>query len=352
MTASTLPIDAQTTVANVNTANHAAGGTNTYENTPTLELTTALINTAWTLGQTIKSDYTAKSADAVATIPAAGGLDITAGTVSAPTITEPAVSIPATVDSTQVMSLFDTKYLELVQLLSDKFVAFRTAYFPDESTAYTAAEDWLQAAIADPSGLPSAVATQILTDDRDRLLADKTRAQADVLATFSAKRFPLPPGAAASAILQIEQTTQDKIAESSRKVVIASVEQFRFVVGQIMNLRISAMDAAVKYITALASGPEMASKLIGVGYDAQSKLITAAASFYNARSQAAEVVSKANQFNVGTAIQAAEKNQATDLSLVENKVRALIADAELLGRMAASLFNNLHAAVETRHAEG
>ena len=269
---------------------------------------------------------------------------ITAGTADAPTITEPAVDIPSSQSATDVMSLFDSKYLELVALLSDKFTAFRTTYFPDEANAYGAAEDWLQAAIANPdSALPPAVAAQIITDDKDRILSDAARASDTVLAQFAARRFPLPPGAAAAATLEIQNKAQDEIAATGRKVVMASIEQMRFVIQQVMGLRQSAMDSAIKYITALASGPEMASRLVGIGYDAQSKLISAASQFYNSRIAAAEVTAKVQQFNVSTGLEAASKNQAAELTLIEDRLKALLTECQALAQMATSMYNNLHA---------
>lgn len=268
---------------------------------------------------------------------------ITAGTADAPTITEPAINIPASQSADNVMTLFDSKYLELVALLSDKFTAFRTAYFPDEATAYNAAEDWLQAAIANPeAALPPTVAAQIVTDDRDRIVADAARASDAVLAQFATRRFPLPPGAAAAATLEIQNKAQDEIAATGRKVVLASIEQMRFVIQQVMGLRQSAMDSAIKYISALASGPEMASRLVGIGYDAQSKLISAASQFYNSRIAAAEVTAKVQQFNVSTELDAASKNQTAELTLIEDRLKALLTECQALAQMATSMYNNLH----------
>lgn len=116
----------------------------------------------------------------------------------------------------------------------------------------------------------------------------------------------------------------------------------KFNVEKLMGLRGMAMDSSIKYITALASGPDMASKLIGVGYDAQSKLISSAASFYNARTQAAEVTSKVAQYNNSTALDAAVKNQGADLQMIENKLKGLLTEAQALAQMTTALYNNLH----------
>ena len=304
------------------------------------------INAAWNQANIAKAEYAAKVSDATTGfLDTASSPHVTAGSISVPSITEPNVDIPTSQNASDVISMFDTKYLELVALLTDKFTAFRNTYFPDENNAYIAAENWLQEAIANPAGLPADVASQIWGDDQARILADKTRAQDAVVAQFAARRFPLPPDVAASAVMQIEQKAQDELAESSRKVAALSVEMQKFNVEKLLGLRGVAMDSAVKYISALASGPDMASKLVGVGYDAQSKLISSAAQFYGARTQAAETMSKVAQYNNSTALEAAVKNQAADLTLIEDKLKALLTEAQGIAQMSTALFNNLHASV-------
>jgi len=307
-----------------------------------------LINASWDLAETQRTGLDAKL-DAI-TNETTGWLSttaaphVTAGTATTPAVSEPVVSIPASVDSTAIMDLFDTKYIELIDELVTRFTAFRTSYFPDESTAYTAAEDWLQGALANPqAGLPVAVQSQIFGDDRDRIIAEATRAAEDAVAVFASRRYPLPPGASAAAVADIQQKAQQEISNSSRKVAVLSVENLRFVVDQTIKLRQVAMSSAVDYVKALASGPDVASGLINVGYDAQSKLISAASSFYNSRIAAAELVGKTSQFNVSATLQAAEKNQAADMGMIENRLKALLAEIQSIASMATSLYNNLHA---------
>ena len=303
-----------------------------------------VINATWDLAGAKQTEFSTKIANATS-----GFLDITApptvtaGTAPVPTIDEPAVLIPSSIDTSDILATFDSKYAELVQLLADKFVAFRTAYFPDEQNAYGAAEDWLQAAFTDDSGLPLAVRDQMLTDARDVILAEASRATDEVMATFAAKRFPLPPGAAASATLQIQGNAQAQMAEAARKVTIMSVEQFRFLVKSTLDLRQGAMAAAVEYIKALASGPEMASRVVGIGYDAQSKLISSVADYYRARAGAKEIIAKANQYNVTTTLEADIKNQASELSMIDSKLKALLSEAQVIGQSITAMLNNLHA---------
>lgn len=319
------------------------GGTTYLVPGPGAEAIEQIINATWAEAQANKAEFATKLATALS-----GFLDttntphITAGSVAIPAISEPAVSIPSMQSAGDVITEFGSQRLAIVAELIQKFSDFKVTYFPDEANAYIAAEDWLQAAIADPSGLPPAVVAQIFGDDQARILEDKSRAQDAVIAQFASRRFPLLPDVAASITMQIEQKAQDELAESSRKVALLSVEMQKFNVEKLLGLRGMAMDSAIKYISALASGQDIASKVIGVGYDAQSKLISAASSFYNARTQAAETMSKVAQYNNSTQLEAEAKNQIADMDMVKNKLNALLTDCEVIGRAMTALYNNLH----------
>lgn len=314
-----------------------------------IETIAAVINAAWNKAGEKQSQFEAKVAGATS-----GWLDtetppfMAAGVSQLVTVAEPTVSIPPTVDNTEVMDTFDTKYLELVALLSDKFTAFRTAYFPQEQVAYQAAEDWLESAMAD-GGIPDAQLAQLLTDDTDRINAEATRAQGEVLAVFAAKRYPMPSGASASAVLQIQQQALDKGAESSRNLTKLSVEKMNFAVDKLMNTRQIAMNSAVEYIKALASGPDMASRLVNIGYDAQSKLISATASFYNARTEAKRLEVTAREGNANREQEAGKSNLQSELTMIENRLKAMLTEAQALAQMATALYNNVHASAGTNY---
>lgn len=321
------------------------GGTTYLVPGPGAEAIEQIINATWAEAQANKAEFTAKLTAAMNDfLDVTAAPHITAGSVSVPTIAEPAVDIPATQSASDILVEFNTQRQAIIAELVQKFVDFRTTYFPDESNAYVAAENWLQAAIADPSGLPATVVAQIFGDDQARILSEKTRAQDAVVAQFAGRRFPLPPDVAASQVMQIEQKAQDELAESSRKVALLSVEMQKFNVEKLLGLRGMAMDAATKYLAALASGQDVASKVVGIGYDAQSKLISSASAFYNARTQAAETMSKVAQYNNSIQLEAAAKNQQSDLTLIEDKLKALLTDIDAMSRAMTALYNNLHVA--------
>ena len=310
-----------------------------------------VINAAWNLGNAKNTAFETKVAAITTAIQAlfdAGTVDIAASSAAVPAIAEPVVTIPSSIDVSTITATFDTESAALISTFAGKVVSFLNDYFPNEATVYTAAETWLSGAIAN-GGLPAAVAAQMLTDDRDRQNAEATRAIDALTATFAARRYPLPPGALAGATLAIQQKAQDGIAESSRKLTLATIEQMRFAIEKSMGLRQVALGTTLDYVKTLVSGPDIASRLVGIGYDAQSKLISSVSSYYGARTDAAKVVASVNQFNAGATQDAAVKNQAADLTLVEDKVKALMVEVQAIAQMATSLFNNVHASAGTSY---
>lgn len=316
-----------------------------------IDVAAQLINASWAQANLKNTAFETKMGAIETWLPEGTPASITAGTATSPAVVEPNVDIPASADTADVMALFDSKYTELVALLADKFVAFRTSYFPDDGAAYAAVEDWLQAALANPdAGLPATVVDQLLTDSKDKILAEASRATDSVMQTFAARRFPLPPGAALAATTQIQTTAQNNIAEAGRKITVASIENMKNTLDKLIGLRQLAMSSAIEYIKALASGPDMASRVVGIGYDAQSKLIGAASQFYGVRADVAKIATQNNQFNVTSAMHAAEKNQVKELTLVENRLKALLTEAQALAQMATAMYNNLHASSGTGYS--
>lgn len=248
---------------------------------------------------------------------------VSSGTAPVPTITAPDVYIPSSITMPDLWLEWKTQYLEIAEWLVGEYTTWITTYAPNNQALYTAAEDSLLAAIQNDSYLPPSVQAQIWGDDAARILSDKTRAQDAVVAQFAARRFPMPLAASVSAVMQIEQKAQDALAESSRKIAVMSVEQYRFVIQQALSARDMVLKAANEYIRALAGAPDMASKLVGIGYDIQTKLISAAAAFYNADANAKDIIAKVSEFNVSSALEASKTTST--LSLDASKTTSSLA---------------------------
>lgn len=258
-------------------------------------------------------------------------------------VSEPSITIPTDANAADILSAFDTKYGELIGMLSIKFTDFLTEYFPGEAAVYGKAETWVSNALSNSDyGIPAAVAAQLLTDEKSRAYAEAAVLSDAVLETYAARRFPLPPGASAGAVLQITQKAQDSISEAGRKLMMAYIDNLRYAVDKALSMRQLALGSAEEYIKSLMSGPALASQIVTSAYDGQSKLISAVSSFYNARIDAKKLVKQAEQFNAQTALTVAEKNQAVELALVEERIKSLMTEASALAQMVSSLFNNLH----------
>ena len=291
--------------------------------TPALTTATAATPALTTATAAAPALTTATAAAPALTTATAATPALTTAVISTPT--DPGVTVPTDITESSVIATFTSEQQDLWDQLVAGFVGFRTSYFPNENTLYATAETWLQDALDNAHGLPSAVAAQVLTDSSDRISVELSRATDSITARFAASRFPLPSGALASAILQLQQKAQDDIADASRKLVIASIEQLRFVVDKVLSLRQSAMAAALDYCRTLASATPGAVQLTEAAYDAQVKLINSAAAYYGARISASEAVAKVSQFNVGTSVQIADLTTRNEQFNVDASVK--IADA-------------------------
>lgn len=301
-----------------------------------------VLNAAWDMGLTQQANLGTKI-EGIAT-----GLDENVPIISAPTsipapgVTAPMVNIPATVDD--YIETYRAQYIEMMDELTTRVQSFRDTYFPDETAGFAAAQSWLTEALSNPdSGLPVAIQDQIFEDDRSRILDDASRASDAVLAAFAARRFPLPPGQAAAAIATIQQKSQAEIATSSRNIAKLAVDMQRFTVEKLLGLRQAADGAALEYVKTLVVAPSESNKVA----NQQSALIAAAADFYRADIAAAELTSKVAQFNNTLTVDVAGKNQASELAIVGEKIKTLLAEAQYLATSAAALFNNLNVSVGT-----
>ena len=277
-----------------------------------------VINATWEQANLKTSDLETKIAaitdESTGWLSTTAAPHVTAGTAATPSVTEPTITIPSSIDTSTILSDYETEYTAIRALMVSDLTKIFTDYFPEDSATYTAAETWIQAAIANPnSGLPAAVQAQITSDDHARITIDSARATSAITQKFAAMRFPLPPGALASATLQIQNNKQNLMAESSRKITMQAIDLMKFAVEKALNMRQMAMSATLDYVKAMASAPDVSSRVIGIGYDAQTKLISAVSGFLSARTEVQKLVASVNQFNVSTALEAASKNQSADI---------------------------------------
>ena len=267
--------------------------------------------------------------------------DITAGSVSAPYTAEPPVLVSNDVDLTNALTIFDNTYADLLALIENKFASFRSANFTNDDALWYNASDWLNQAISDYNvATPPSFISQIFADDQARILSDKARAQDSVVSQFASRRFPLPPGAAASAVLQIEQKAQDDIAAGSRKVAQLSVEMMPRLMEQAMKIRFEVLQSANEYLKTLTSSQDVAIKIMSVGYDAQSRLVSSVSSLLNARKEVSGLTLDASKFSANLAFEAAKANQLAELEAQRLDISLIVEGGKLgleASRMQAQL---------------
>lgn len=301
-----------------------------------------MINAAWNLGRQAADAFDDRAQESLSKAESlTGGGGITPAIVSERTVDEPVVNIPASVSPSDVLAQYDQKTGEIISDLASRFSSFISTYFPNDSATYSSAQTWLQQAI-DNGGLPATFADALMADAKTRAYADAAVQTDAVLSTFAARRFPLPPGAAASAVLQVQAKSQDAVSEAARKLIGTQIEQMRFVLEKAIVLRPQAVSASVDYIRALASGHSSASQVVGLGYDAQSKMISAAASFYNARTDAQKMSTQIEQFNSSQNMQGQIETKKIEVIATQEYIKTLMGEAQELAQIATSLFNNLN----------
>jgi hypothetical protein len=262
-------------------------------------------------------------------------------------VDEPRVAIPTRAAGVDT-AIFDTMYAQIIEDLAGRFHDFIVEYFPIRPSLMPAVEAWLETAITSGgTGINAGVERQIWQRDRDRLTAESVGASEQAVNQWAARGYPLPPGAAAATITSIARQRAEQVAAVSRDAAIKAfeteIENIRFAIAQAIDYRTKAISAAGDYVRALATAPDIASKMSTQSADAQARLISAVAGYYNARTGAAELTAKVDMFNADNAVKAALSNQDTDARYTQFRVDSAVAAANSIGQQAAAALNGLNA---------
>ena len=275
--------------------------------------------------------------------------DVTAGSITAPTPTEPSMTVGDT-STALVFSNFSTQAAAVISDAATKFSNFWAAYFPDNATTYDAAEAYLLDAIGNTTSgiVPAAIKTAILEDSRAQVLAEADRAEADLYEAQSAKRHRFPTGASAGNARRIAQAALDNIAASSRAIAIKDFELSHSTaleaVRMALSARTAAMSAAQQYIAGVvAQGYSTGSQIVTGAHGAEVAKLSAAYQAYAGRINAAELALRATQADATLTLDADKTNQGKDLQEVEMYNKAFLSEAQLVAQQLVSMLNNLRA---------
>jgi len=278
---------------------------------------------------------------------ATGRASVSADQIRASDPREPNVAIPSRASGIDT-AVFESMYGRIINDLANRFARFFTEYFPIRETLMPEVEEWLERAVTEGgTGINAAVERQLWQRDRDRISAEAASASDGALSAWAARGFPLPPGALNANIIAIQRKQSADLAAVSRDAAIKSfdteIENIRFAVAQAIDYRTKAIAAAGDYIRALAVAPNIASSLSTQSADAQARLISAAASFYNARTSAMEAGVRRDSINAGNSLDAAKTVAGLEADYSKQRVQAAISAAESLGQQAAAALNGLNA---------
>lgn len=251
-------------------------------------------------------------------------------------------------DPTEADDKFDDEYAALEARLRSGFATFFDLYFPLDEASLAAASAWLTRTLTTGgSGINADVETQLWNRDRSRILEDSGRAEDEALTNWAAKRFPMPPGAATYALLQIRKDAQAKIAEVSRTAAIksfdAELENIRFAVGKAIEYQIAAINAAGEYMKTLALPAQISAQVLAAKSAARAAMAQAAVQYYEAQLKMEELLVKVDITNVDTQNKINELNAKFEVENIEKRVNASIAAAASYGTQAAAALNALNA---------
>ncbi|HQW20658.1 MAG TPA: hypothetical protein PLI90_08300 [Rhodocyclaceae bacterium] len=318
------------------------------------DLSQQIISQAWTKAESLLGDLDWRLDRAETSVSASVGIG-TAATTPLASIAEPNILIPYEASGPD-LTIFNQYNTQIMGNLVTLFRDFIAEYFPMDNATLSHAETKIQSLLTTGgTGVNALVEAQIWERDRSRILSDAARAADEAVSMWAGKRFPIPPGALQNQTLQIQQKAQDELAKSSRDVAIKTfeveVEMIKFAIDEAVKLRQVAVSAAGDYIKSIASSQNTSYQMSMGKSQAQNGLISATASFLNARTGAEDTVFKskllANEvYNKANIAQAQISGE-----LVKTRGQITVSAADTVGRAAASMLNNLHTSVGVQGKE-
>ena len=141
-----------------------------------------------------------------------------------PSVVEPLVNIPQQAEGASLSRFYEMS-TAVINQLADLYSGWLVEYAPDDTPWLVQTQEWLTKALTTGgTGINPSIEAQIWARDRSRILREAERAEEEVISSWAARRYPLPPGAAAWQLANIRKDASDKIANASRDVAIKQAE--------------------------------------------------------------------------------------------------------------------------------
>lgn len=254
-------------------------------------------------------------------------------------------NLPA-IDPNDAMTMYQNSLAQINTLIQSGYGDFLTQHFQD-GPVYQAAVDWLQDAIANGgSGIRPAVEQALFERDRARIMAESARLENEASSTWSSRGFPLPPGALAGQVADIQLDASRQLAAQSRDIMVKSWEaeltNVRFAVEHALDLRMKALQAAADYIKTLILGPETAVRLATGLSGLKTEVLRAMTALYAAEVGALDPLVRLNITDAQLKQAAQEANQKAELSAIQIRAQAATDAARMVGTAAAAALNGVN----------
>jgi hypothetical protein len=202
------------------------------------------------------------------------------------------------------------------------------------------------------TGIDPAVDDAIWARDRNRIMADGQRAQQELMATFAARRFPIPPGALVNAVNLAQQNMQDRIAEASAAIVAKRADQEvahrQFILERLTQLRVSVISAAGDLLRTIVGMVDQSTGNVLKVEDYNMQVHNLRKAYLDAINQ--QYMLTRDKTAVGKADARFENKEAVyknAVNAVEKMIQAFTDEAKALSTQAAAILNALHGSVST-----
>lgn len=196
---------------------------------------------------------------------------------------------------------------------------------------------------------------------RDRAVLDNQRANGEMLATWAAKGYPLPPGAAAHQQVQNDLDARNKIADINRQqaedFAKTEVDAKRLALEHqrgaaellvraqeaLLRARAEALRAVGEYMRTLILRYQAASEIAGQEFEARSKLASLALAFYKQKADFEELPLRVRMGNADRSAQMDTDARRHRFETRNAKISVMQTKIQGAAQRAAAAVNALHA---------
>lgn len=239
----------------------------------------------------------------------------------------------------------DAAAQRVTQDLTALFSKFLTDHFPVDTLA--GATTWINRQLSSGgAGINEVVERQIWERESDRARVAARQATEDLLATFTSRRFSIPPGAAAYQAEMLNRDAFLKQADASRERAIqtynAELELTKFAVQSAMSLHTSAVQAANQYMQTLIFGAQHGLNTAQAVVDAQTRAAAAATAFYSAQAQLQSITVQRDLGASGLELDANKTSYNAATTMASRKADVAMEAAKMDATLAAAAMNGIN----------